>query len=165
MRLCGINSRFQLVSPGMRQVSHALLTRPPLTLKLFIRRIRKSKLVRLACVKHAASVHPEPGSNSRIKFDSGSGYITDISLSLFTVFKGSVPLKLKKNFQGCFTVQLSRIFAAELSVFQRQLDYYIARLSICQQLFYISCYQMKPGDKRRKRDLNPRAGFNPDLHP
>ena len=24
--------------------------------------------VRLACVKHAASVHPEPGSNSHIKF-------------------------------------------------------------------------------------------------
>ena len=24
--------------------------------------------VRLACIKHAASVHPEPGSNSRIKF-------------------------------------------------------------------------------------------------
>ena len=31
MRLCGINSRFQLVSPGTGQVSHALLTRPPLT--------------------------------------------------------------------------------------------------------------------------------------
>ena len=27
--------------------------------------------VRLACVKHAASVHPEPGSNSLIKFVSG----------------------------------------------------------------------------------------------
>ena len=32
-----------------------LLTRPPLELKT---------LVRLACVKHTASVHPEPGSNS-----------------------------------------------------------------------------------------------------
>ena len=31
MRLCGINSRFQLLSPCMRQVTHALLTRPPLS--------------------------------------------------------------------------------------------------------------------------------------
>ena len=33
MRLCGISSRFQLLSPGIRQVTHALLTRPPLTFK------------------------------------------------------------------------------------------------------------------------------------
>ena len=31
MRLCGISSRFQLLSPCMRQVTHALLTRPPLS--------------------------------------------------------------------------------------------------------------------------------------
>ena len=31
MRLCGISSRFQLLSPSIRQVTHALLTRPPLT--------------------------------------------------------------------------------------------------------------------------------------
>ena len=38
--------------------SYALLTRPPLNLSL------TPNLVRLACVKHDASVHPEPGSNS-----------------------------------------------------------------------------------------------------
>ena len=32
MRLCGINSRFQLLSPCVRQVTHALLTRPPLSI-------------------------------------------------------------------------------------------------------------------------------------
>ena len=69
MRLCGISSRFQLLSPGTGQVTHALLTRPPLS-----RHSRPSEkfcpwcFVRLACVKHAASVHPEPGSNSRLKF-------------------------------------------------------------------------------------------------
>ena len=31
MRLCGISSRFQLLSPCIRQVTHALLTRPPLS--------------------------------------------------------------------------------------------------------------------------------------
>ena len=30
VRLCGFTSRFQLLSPCMRQVTHALLTRPPL---------------------------------------------------------------------------------------------------------------------------------------
>ena len=30
MRLCGFSSRFQLLFPCMRQVTHALLTRPPL---------------------------------------------------------------------------------------------------------------------------------------
>ena len=33
MRLCGISSRFQLLSPCIRQVTHALLTRPPLNFK------------------------------------------------------------------------------------------------------------------------------------
>ena len=57
----GISSRFQLLSHSKGHVTYTLLTRAPLRLQL-------SKLnpflVRLACVKHAASVHSEPGSNS-----------------------------------------------------------------------------------------------------
>ena len=46
----------------MRQVPHALLTRPPLaSASLHPEGIRPTRLVRLACVKHAASVHPDPG--------------------------------------------------------------------------------------------------------
>ena len=68
MRLCGISSRFQLLSPRIRQVTHALLTRPPLTcFKNRPKLLQRNKSVRLACVKHAASVHPEPGSNSHVK--------------------------------------------------------------------------------------------------
>ena len=68
MRLCGISSRFQLLSPCIGQVTHALLTRPPLSLKhLHSEEIRRKSFVRLACVRHAASVHPEPGSNSHVK--------------------------------------------------------------------------------------------------
>ena len=63
--LCGISTRFQVLSPAQRQVAHALLTRPPLT---FIRSKLPNQFVRLECVKHAASVHPEPGSNSLKKF-------------------------------------------------------------------------------------------------
>ena len=67
MRLCGISSCFQLVSPGTGQVAHALLTRPPLSHKPFIPEGNPCKcFVRLACVRHAASVHPEPGSNSHV---------------------------------------------------------------------------------------------------
>ena len=69
MRLCGISSRFQLLSPCMRQVTHALLTRPPLSHKIFISEENQIEcFVRLACVKHAASVYPEPGSNSHVQF-------------------------------------------------------------------------------------------------
>ena len=68
VRLCGITSRFQLLSPSTRQVTHALLTRPPLSHKqLHSEKICRKCFVRLACVKHAASVHPEPGSNSHVK--------------------------------------------------------------------------------------------------
>ena len=52
----------------MRQVTHALLTRPPLSHIHFSSEENLQKcFVRLACVKHAASVHPEPGSNSHNK--------------------------------------------------------------------------------------------------
>ena len=52
----GYQQPFPTVVPLLRVDSHVLLTRPPLELKT---------LVRLACVRHTASVHPEPGSNSR----------------------------------------------------------------------------------------------------
>ncbi len=62
MGLCGISSRFQLLSPTPGQVTHALLTRSPLSQE------KQAPLgsVRLACVRRAASVRPEPGSNSLI---------------------------------------------------------------------------------------------------
>ena len=56
--LCGISGRFRTLFHTHRQIAHALLTRPPLI------RDRSPITVRLECVKHAASVHPEPGSNS-----------------------------------------------------------------------------------------------------
>jgi hypothetical protein len=55
----GISSPFELLSPALGQVTNALLTRSPLRAPTEV-----SLSVRLACIKHAASVHPEPGSNS-----------------------------------------------------------------------------------------------------
>ena len=60
LTLWGISNPFGLVSPSSGQVTNALLTRSPLK---SLKRIRKIS-VRLACIRHAASVHPEPGSNS-----------------------------------------------------------------------------------------------------
>ncbi len=48
--------------PRLEADSYALLTRPPLP------NLRWT--VRLACLRHAASVHPEPGSNSQKNFSS-----------------------------------------------------------------------------------------------
>ena len=76
------------MSPGTGQVAHALLTRPPLNHKRFLPEgIPRKCFVRLACVKHAASVHPEPGSNSHVK----------VFPDLLTVFLPEKPV-LKSGF-------------------------------------------------------------------
>ena len=67
--LWGINLPFGRLSPSMRQVTHVLLTRPPLSYP------RRNNFARLACVKHAASVRPEPGSNSQFKSLAFINYI------------------------------------------------------------------------------------------
>src|SRR5882757_1018574 len=56
--LSGIRPSFPGLSRSAGQITHVLLTRSPLEYP------RKGLSVRLACVKHAASVRPEPGSNS-----------------------------------------------------------------------------------------------------
>ena len=58
--LSGISSRFQLLSQADGQIAYVLLTRSPLPVK----KQAPLQSVRLACIRHAASVHPEPGSNS-----------------------------------------------------------------------------------------------------
>ena len=79
----------------MRQVTHALLTRPPLSHSLSLsEEINQKCFVRLACVKHAASVHPEPGSNSRNKdlepVFHGSYVRLRSSMTLRTLFRVSL---------------------------------------------------------------------------
>ena len=111
----------------MRQVTHALLTRPPLSHSLSLsEEINQKCFVRLACVKHAASVHPEPGSNSRNKdlepVFHGSYVRLRSSMTLRTLFRVSlvsqelplsfisfrkttsfpIPLLLFLKYQNCF---------------------------------------------------------------
>ena len=58
----GISTGFPELSRSEGQIAHVLLTRSPLVYS------RRSLTARLACVKHAASVRPEPGSNSPLNY-------------------------------------------------------------------------------------------------
>ena len=60
--ISGFTSRFQQLSPSSRHITYILLTRAPLVSRVQV----LSVTVRLACVKHAASVRSEPGSNSSV---------------------------------------------------------------------------------------------------
>src|SRR5688572_31179361 len=59
--ISGINHRFRWLSRSQGQITHVLLTHSPHDYH------RSGLSARLACVKHAASVRPEPGSNSPSK--------------------------------------------------------------------------------------------------
>ena len=152
MTLCGISSRFQLLSPSERQVAHVLLTRPPLI------REQAPFTVRLACVRRAASVRPEPGSNS-LKFVSNRGFPRSnlaqinkrsvLRRNLFIrnyCFFSSETFQFQESTRSYFVlhiVQFSRnrrrsFPLSHLSVsaaLSRRLDYYITFFCICQALF------------------------------
>ena len=68
----GISFGFPELSRCDGQIAHVLLTRSPLVYP------RRGLTARLACVKHAASVRPEPGSNSPLNsFDVGLATSTE----------------------------------------------------------------------------------------
>ena len=81
-----------LCEAGYPRVTHPSATQSPLKASL------SRCFVRLACVKHAASVHPEPGSNSLNKFVtqmsqlllssslSSSVYVVQSFLNVLNVF-------------------------------------------------------------------------------
>ena len=87
--LSGFSIRFQKLSRAHGQVTYVLLTRSPLDLgkQAFL------PLVRLACIRHAASVHPEPGSNS-LKNYSSSAEALHAFLELFISAKNLVVSKV-----------------------------------------------------------------------
>jgi hypothetical protein len=81
--ISSIRPSFPSLSRSQGQVAHVLLTRSPLGTS---RCCHQLALARLACVMHAASVHPEPGSNSpseistpspaaRPRARTGSGFV------------------------------------------------------------------------------------------
>ena len=113
--LCGIISRFQLLSPSERQIAHVLLTRPPLS---YLKQAPNNS-VRLACVKRAASVRPEPGSNSLFKLYPNtllkSNMISVLHCRVFCIFQSLLDLltsrflkAIYKGFVFLVIVQFSR---------------------------------------------------------
>src|ERR1700730_4087113 len=63
--LCGISFGFPKLFPIEGQIAHVLRTRAPCAIPYCY-----GTRTRLACVKHAASVRSEPGSNSRLKLEA-----------------------------------------------------------------------------------------------
>ncbi len=87
MVLSGISPSFDGLSRTPRQVVHVLLTRSPvysLSCPNF--------LPRLACLRHAASVRSEPGSNSPYKLSISTG-----SRGLTRKADGLTALKFKES--------------------------------------------------------------------
>ncbi len=87
---CGISPAFAGLFPTEGQVTHVLRTRAPCAHPLYCYRKLRT---RLACVKHAASVRSEPGSNSRLKlvlrntkprFASGPELPSELLIARFT---------------------------------------------------------------------------------
>ena len=131
----------------MRQVTHALLTRPPLSRKIFISEENQIKrFVRLACVRHAASVHPEPGSNSHVqvsfcsskRFPPFRAFRTLLAFQVsspslresvclhsakpfwfpvFTVLGSSVPDRISSIYRLKFSKSFQGLFTVQLSRF------------------------------------------------
>ena len=140
--LYGISTSFPVLSRLERQVAHALLTRPPLS------KLKQASIcsVRLECVMHAASVHPEPGSNSRLKslylsylliYCSHLGIVEilgcQVSLASF-LYSFSY---FRTLYSLSIVVQFSRIISRppEPLPFLRALDYYITFIYLCQHFF------------------------------
>jgi hypothetical protein len=137
--------------------------------------------VRLACVRHAASVHPEPGSNSHVKMISkplprfrrskalcpfladqtltvisylSSGYTLKCIVLYFSEFLSTLPRPALDSCVSCscgWSWNLQGCISVRLSN-RFHLKYFI-QMCIC-----------RADAKRRKRDLNPRAAIN-DLLP
>ena len=117
--LFGISAPFGTLFPTKGQIIHALLTRAPLYSSA-----EADFLVRLACVRHAASVSSEPGSNSPVLILLGR------FLFLFTRVILQKIVKTRKCLFPLFSFQ--RAFS------KRALTYKSSRFS-CQAKFSIFC--------------------------
>ncbi len=127
----------------LSKAGYSRVTHPSAT-----KNFNKSKFsVRLACVRRAASVHPEPGSNSLKKlyisrvfklliilFHHESLAITDFSV--FSDFS-CIPDQKSRNFKGRNFFALFSFQSAVPRIYPRQLIYYITDFRICQEVFRI----------------------------
>ena len=96
-----ISRRFHRLSTGNGHVAHALRTLPPVA----ARTLPPRAAPRLACVKPAASVHPEPGSNSSLyihyisQFDPDNLFIFPKKKNQRSLFRSRYLLYFLQSFQ------------------------------------------------------------------
>ena len=103
--LWGISHRFQRLSPCGGQVAHALRTLAPVA--AMVSSLTPRAAPRLACVKPAASVHPEPGSNSSLYnnlYNSSPTRTFQLSLPSHPHKKGPDGKESTLSFLFCFSV-------------------------------------------------------------
>ena len=121
------------MSPSLRQVVYALLTRLPLDFQ----KQAFNRLVRLACVKHAASVRPEPGSNSPINFIEEPEWLLIIHVMEFQFVAQTcmllitfvIPNHLANHLTNCCMILHCLVFrehlAPDLIAFAPSVSFYI----------------------------------------
>ena len=151
MRLCGISSRFQLLSPSMRQVTHALLTRPPLShLKWINLQQAVSIFGRGASFDlHVLSTPPafilSQDQTLMLKFWFQSKFawliltVITVVLVLFWMFSWTSRLNQKPlflEFSGFYILfSFQGTLFLLLSVLHQQLIHSIIPFPVCQELF------------------------------
>ena len=121
--LCGISSRFQLLSPTHRQVIHALLTRPPLTKKpksLCPFDLNVLSTPPAFILSQDQTLDKMVLKRSVERFNHSPSY--DLALCyLFRVFKLQELSETKKLFVSCFVqfivVQFSRTIVHHFEIF------------------------------------------------
>ena len=94
----GINPNFSGLFPCGRQVAYALRTRAPVS------RMQAPSTPRLACVRPAASVHPEPGSNSPLYRRSLKLFCSLAQGLSCAIFPKKIYLKTSVSLYACFPV-------------------------------------------------------------
>ena len=118
-----------------------------------VRRSSPKRIARLACVRHAASVHPEPGSNSQIKCSRCQIKVQNhwffschyclFRFWTFVLFHGlscrhhsqENPNEIWINVQGCFVIQLSRFLAFSYESFYILSHHFILVKNFFKKLF------------------------------
>ena len=128
-----------------RQVAHALLTRPPLSCFNASRRINQNNSVRLECVMHAASVHPEPGSNSRINCIKiiTVRWCSNLRAFFLSFFLLLFELYFSQNFSRFFrTILFFALYFFNLLLFNFQWPISRAPRSCGQLCYYITCLSL-----------------------
>ena len=95
----------------------------------------QSRFVRLACIRHAASVRPEPGSNSHEKFHKSTWLISLLACFLPSLSAAELLVVHQvSSMTLTFLVCLCLVFNV-LLVTTWQLLYISTSLTSCQQLF------------------------------